>query len=191
MRNFASNEFELYYGDNWRVTPNLTLTYGVRYMNLGVPYETERAAGGARCSRCRTSGAERLAVIAAGHAEQRTCRTTSVLRLHRAANGKDSWYGARPQQLRAARRLRLHARTAASSSMLTGKGGVIRAGGGLVYDRFGSDLVTKFDSTRVVRSLGHRARLLDQLHDRPALSRHAAGDWRGLGAHLPLHAARQ
>ena len=40
IRNFASNEFELYYGDNWRMTPNLTLTYGVRYMNLGVPYET-------------------------------------------------------------------------------------------------------------------------------------------------------
>ena len=48
--------------------------------------------------------------------------------------------------------------TAASSSKLTGEGGVIRAGGGLVYDRFGSDLVTQFDSTRVVRPVRDRAR---------------------------------
>jgi hypothetical protein len=30
---------EFYVGDSWKVTPNLTLTYGVRYQNFSVPYE--------------------------------------------------------------------------------------------------------------------------------------------------------
>lgn len=33
-------ETELYFGDSWKVTPSLTLTYGLRYQNYTVPYET-------------------------------------------------------------------------------------------------------------------------------------------------------
>ena len=32
-------ETELYFGDTWKVTPSLTLTYGVRWQNYSVPYE--------------------------------------------------------------------------------------------------------------------------------------------------------
>jgi hypothetical protein len=32
-------ETELYFADTWKVTPKLTLTYGVRYQNFTVPYE--------------------------------------------------------------------------------------------------------------------------------------------------------
>jgi hypothetical protein len=32
-------ETELYFGDSWRVKPNLTITYGLRYQNYTVPYE--------------------------------------------------------------------------------------------------------------------------------------------------------
>ncbi len=32
-------ETEVYFGDTWKVTPNLTLSYGVRYQNYTVPYE--------------------------------------------------------------------------------------------------------------------------------------------------------
>jgi Carboxypeptidase regulatory-like domain len=32
-------EIEAYFGDTWKVTPSLTLTYGVRYENFTVPYE--------------------------------------------------------------------------------------------------------------------------------------------------------
>ena len=34
-------ETEIYAGDTWKVTPNLTISYGVRYQNYTVPYETK------------------------------------------------------------------------------------------------------------------------------------------------------
>jgi hypothetical protein len=32
-------ETEVYFGDTWKVTPSLTITYGLRYQNYTVPYE--------------------------------------------------------------------------------------------------------------------------------------------------------
>jgi Carboxypeptidase regulatory-like domain len=40
VRHFLAHEFETYVQDSWRVTPQLTLTYGVRYTLLQPPYET-------------------------------------------------------------------------------------------------------------------------------------------------------
>jgi hypothetical protein len=37
---YRNYETELYLMDNWKVTPSLTLTYGLRYQNYTVPYET-------------------------------------------------------------------------------------------------------------------------------------------------------
>ena len=39
VRNFISNEFEIYAQDSWHATPKLTVTYGLRYSNLQVPYD--------------------------------------------------------------------------------------------------------------------------------------------------------
>jgi len=36
---FRYYETEAYFGDTWKVTPSLTLTYGLRYQNYTVPYE--------------------------------------------------------------------------------------------------------------------------------------------------------
>jgi len=36
---FRYYETEAYFSDSWKVTPNLTLTYGLRYQNFTVPYE--------------------------------------------------------------------------------------------------------------------------------------------------------
>jgi len=40
-RHFKANEYEGYAQDAWRILPNLTLTYGVRYSLLQTPYETK------------------------------------------------------------------------------------------------------------------------------------------------------
>ena len=37
--NFRYYETELYFGDSWKMTPHLTITYGVRYQNYTPPYE--------------------------------------------------------------------------------------------------------------------------------------------------------
>jgi hypothetical protein len=39
-RHFSANEYELYAQDSWRATPNLTITYGLRYTLLQTPWET-------------------------------------------------------------------------------------------------------------------------------------------------------
>jgi hypothetical protein len=38
--NYRYYETEVYFGDTWKVTPNLTMSYGIRYQNYTVPYET-------------------------------------------------------------------------------------------------------------------------------------------------------
>ncbi|HWA95761.1 MAG TPA: TonB-dependent receptor [Terracidiphilus sp.] len=40
-RHFKSNEFEGYIQDAWRILPNLTVTYGLRYSYLQTPWETK------------------------------------------------------------------------------------------------------------------------------------------------------
>jgi hypothetical protein len=40
-RHFKANEFEYFLQDAWRVTPTLTVTYGVRHSILQTPYETK------------------------------------------------------------------------------------------------------------------------------------------------------
>jgi Carboxypeptidase regulatory-like domain len=40
-RHFKANEFEWYVQDQWRVMPNLTITYGLRHTILQTPYETK------------------------------------------------------------------------------------------------------------------------------------------------------
>jgi hypothetical protein len=40
-RHFKANEYEGYAQDAWRVKPNFTVTYGVRYSLLQTPYETK------------------------------------------------------------------------------------------------------------------------------------------------------
>jgi hypothetical protein len=39
-RNYRYYQTQLYFGDTWKVNPNLTLSYGVNYQIFSVPYET-------------------------------------------------------------------------------------------------------------------------------------------------------
>jgi hypothetical protein len=145
IRQFASNEFEVYMGDNWRVTPNLTLTYGLRYMYLGVPYE-QRGMQVAPLYPLQDFFQERLDGMAAGIPSNQLAHNIMSYDFIGPENGRDSWY-AKDSNNFAPRVSVAYSPTSGFLSKLTGAGGVIRAGAGLVYDRFGSDLVTKFDNT--------------------------------------------
>ena len=144
VRNFASNEWEVYFGDNWRLTPNLTLTYGVRYVNLGVPYESDGLQV-APVFPLQEFFQERLAGMAAGIPSHQLEHSLMQYDFIGPANGQPSWYKKDNNNI-APRFAVAYAPEEGFLSKLTGVGGVIRAGAGMAYDRFGSDLVTKFDS---------------------------------------------
>ncbi|MGE0392168.1 MAG: carboxypeptidase regulatory-like domain-containing protein [Vicinamibacterales bacterium] len=144
VRNFATNEYELYFADNWRATPNLTLTYGLRYVNYGVPYETSGLQV-APTFPLQDFFAQRIDAMAKGIPMNQMENALLSYDFNGPANGRQSWYG--PDRNNFAPRVSAAYRPEDGFlSFLTGRNGVIRGGAGLVYDRFGSDLVTKFDN---------------------------------------------
>jgi len=158
VRNFASNEYELYAADNWRVTPNLTLTYGLRYVNFGVPYETNGLQVAPTVA-LQDYFVERQQAMANGIPMNQMKNSFLSYDLNGPVNGSKSWYA--PDNNNFAPRFAV-AYTPEDGwlSALTGKGGVIRGGVGKVFDRFGSDLVTKFD-TNAAFGLSEIVRLQD------------------------------
>ena len=41
VRHFADDSWEFYAQDSWKIKPNLTLTYGLRYSLFSPPWETD------------------------------------------------------------------------------------------------------------------------------------------------------
>ncbi len=174
IRNFQSNEWELYFGDSWSVTPNLTLTYGLRYVKLGVPYE----ASGLQVApvfALQDFFQERLAGMKAGIPSNQLPHNLMEYDFIGPENGKASWFGNDNNNF--APRVAVAYTPDNWLSALTGPGGVIRAGFGVTYDRFGSDLVTKFDNNA---SFG-----LSEIARTPSVNVATGQRWNGTGIPLP------
>jgi hypothetical protein len=143
-RNFASNEIETYVSDNWRLSPNVTLGAGLRWVYYGVPYE-QNGLEVAPSYNLMAWFAERKAGMLAGIPSHSLPHDILTYTLSGPVNGSASWYN--PEYGDFAPRASLAIRpTKGFLAKLLGENGVIRVGGGKVYDRYGSDLVTKFDS---------------------------------------------
>ena len=175
VRTFASNEWELYFGDNWRITPSLTLTYGLRYVKLGVPYETSGLQV-APVFPLQQFAAERLAGMQAGIPSNQLPNNLMRYDFIGPENGLPSWFKDDNNNF-APRAAIAYAPEKGFLSKLTGPGGVIRAGFGVTYDRFGSDLVTKFDDAA---SFG-----LSEITRTPAVNVTTGRRWNGTGFDLP------
>jgi hypothetical protein len=145
VRDFASNEFEVYIGDNWRATKNLTLSYGLRYAYLGVPYE-QNGQQVASLFPVEDFFAERLALSEQGVPSHAMPHNFMQYDFNGPVNGKQSWFQNDKNNF-APRGGFAYTPEGGLLQMLTGDGGVIRGGAGLVYDRFGSNIVTQFDSS--------------------------------------------
>jgi outer membrane receptor protein involved in Fe transport len=101
-RHFRANEGELYAQDAWRATPNLQLTFGLRYTLLQPPYET----GGnqvAPTPSLNSFFARRGAAMSQGE----TYKPLISFDLSGQANGKQPYWNWDYKKLRPARRLRL------------------------------------------------------------------------------------
>ena len=178
VRTFASNEWELYVGDNWRVTPNLTLTYGLRYVKLGVPYETHGLQV-APLFPLQEFFAERLAGMQAGIPSNQLPHNLMKYDFIGPANDSASWFAADNNNF-APRAAIAYTPDGGWLSALTGSSGVIRAGFGMTYDRFGSDLVTKFDNDA---SFG-----LSEVTRTDSVNVTTGTRWNGTGINLPAGA---
>ena len=148
IRNFATNEYEGYVQDSWRVRRDLTLTLGLRYSNFSVPSETNGVQVGTTVGLDKYF-AERVGAMASGTPNNLLPDGSLTYALNGPVNGKSSWY-ARDNNNFAPRFAFAWAPEDKSDhfwSKIFGKGSVIRGGFAMVYDRYGSDLITYLDST--------------------------------------------
>jgi hypothetical protein len=142
-RHFKGNEIEFYGQDAWRVTPNLTVTYGLRYSLLQPPYETS----GNQVTvfpNINSFFNNRVAAMNAGQ----TSSPLLTFGLTGQANGKDPYWQWDYKDV--APRLGVAYSPNFQSGLLHrlfGSAGKtsIRAGTGMYYDHFGEGVVNTFD----------------------------------------------
>ncbi len=131
-RHFKNLEQEYYIQDQWKVTPTVTVTGGVRYVYLQSPYEINGQEIAPTIS-MDTFFNDRTTAAAAG-----TNYGTSIMYAPagKANNAADYWL---PQKFNFAPRL---AAAWAPSGKFT-----MRAGYGLAYDHFGDSIIDAWDSS--------------------------------------------
>jgi hypothetical protein len=151
-RHFAFRTYEFYAQDTWKVKPNLTFTYGLRYSLFPAPWETN----GLQVATTDASGkplplakwfGQRAAAMANGIPSNQDPLVS--FSLAGPANGKPGLYHTDYHNF--APRLAIAWSPKASSGLfnsLFGDGGktTIRAGFGIAYDSIRSGLLDTFDS---------------------------------------------
>lgn len=145
QRLFGMREYEGYVADTWRVRSDLTLTFGLRYSNSRPPYE-KNGLQVAPSTPLDQYFAERNGLAAQGVPGNAMPHALLQYDLNGPVNGKPSWYN--PDNNNFGPRFSLAYAPTDHSGMrgkIFGRNGVFRAGAAMVYDRFGSELITQFD----------------------------------------------
>jgi hypothetical protein len=142
-RHFVNREFETYVQDSWRVRPNLTLTYGLRWTLLQPPYEK--------------NGVQVAPTFSLNNwFNQRSATMTSGLPFNDPitfglagnANGKPSYWGYDYKDFAPRFAIAFSPDTTDGflGRLLGGPGKTsIRLGAGMYYDHFGQGIVNTFD----------------------------------------------
>jgi len=145
VRSFIEHDYSLYVGDTFRVTRNLTLNAGLRWENFRPPYEAHGLQVTSTVPLTQYF-AERNALQGQGVPQNAMPNATLQWALNGPANGKPTWWS--PDNRNFAPRIGI-AYAPSSHEGLMGKifgtQGALRIGAAMVYDRFGSDLVTQYD----------------------------------------------
>jgi hypothetical protein len=147
VRSFIEHDYSLYAGDTFRITRELTLNFGVRWENYRPPYEAHGLQVTSTLPLTQYF-AERNSLQSQGVPQNAMPNATLQWALNGPVNGKPTWWG--PSNLNFAPRIGIaYAPSSASANGLIGKifgnQGALRIGAAMVYDRFGSDLITQYD----------------------------------------------
>jgi hypothetical protein len=144
-RSFIEHAYAGYIGDTYRVSRELTLTFGLRYENFRPPYE----ANGLQVDPTVPLNqylAERNGLQSQGVPANQMPNFTLSYALNGPVNGKPSWWN--PDNANFAPRFGLaYAPTDRGGLIgkLFGKTGAFRIGGAIAYDQFGNDLIVNYD----------------------------------------------
>ena len=145
IRGFRMDEYEGYVNDSWRATPELTVTLGLRYSNDRPPYEINGLQVAPNIGLDQYF-AQRLSLGSQGVPSNAMPNAYLTYSLNGPVNGKPSWYG--PDNNNFGPRLALAYAPKGHEGLiqkLFGSSGVFRMGGAVLYDRYGSELITQYD----------------------------------------------
>ena len=145
QRGFATNEYEGFVSDTYRITREFTLTYGLRYSNNRPPYETHGLQVDTTVGLDQFF-AERNFLQTQGVPSNAMPNALLHYALNGPVNGQPTWYGSDNHDFAPRLAIAYSPQNHAGwLGKIFGKSGVFRAGAGIVYDRFGSQLITEFD----------------------------------------------
>jgi Carboxypeptidase regulatory-like domain len=144
-RAFAMREYEGFINDQFRATRELTLTFGLRYSNDPAPYEQNGLQVAPTVGLDQYFG-ERDYLGSQGVPGNAMPDATLSYALNGPVNGKSSWYGSDNNNFGPRFSVAYSPRDRGGLlQKIFGSGGVFRAGGSMLYDRFGSTLITEND----------------------------------------------
>ncbi len=145
IRSFIEHDYALYIGDTYRASRELTLSFGVRWENFRPPYE-RNGFQVAPTLGLNQYFAERNYLQSLGVPQNAMPNAILNWNLNGPANGKPTWWA--PDNKNFAPRVGIAYAPSDRGGLLGkifGKHGAFRAGAGIAFDRFGSDLVTQYD----------------------------------------------
>jgi Carboxypeptidase regulatory-like domain len=145
VRSFIEHDISFYAGDTYRLTHSLTLNLGLRYENFRPPYEAHGLQVTSTIPLTQYF-AERNSLQAKGIPQSQMPNALLQWAPNGPVNGKPSWWS--PSNLNFAPRIGIAyapSKTEGLLGKIFGQQGAVRVGAAMVYDRFGSDLITQYD----------------------------------------------
>lgn len=143
VRVFGNQEYEMYVQDSWKARKDLTITAGVRYGIYQVPYE-KNGVQVATTVGVDQFFAERIAASAAGIAGNAMPNAFLTYALAGPTRGGAGFYNRDKNNFAPRLSVAWAPGGDGFSTKVLGKGSVIRLGGAMVYDRYGSSMATSF-----------------------------------------------